>query len=204
MEAFESFEHAGMTCELHQDWDPSSPAEWDQLGTLVNFDRNAPGESQPFGIVGSDTDAAERGGAALLVRYLRLTRGIIAVPFRFSDYGSSGAHISAASRDEESPSGYIFTTPERCAELGVDLADAERQLHGELSEWDSYVSGEVCGYIVRDPAGEVVDSVWGFYPDAEGDGLNELRAEARSAAQHEANERSRLARWYAFGNVVLS
>jgi hypothetical protein len=204
-----------MTCELHQDTDPVPPSDWDQLGELVAFPslwrdyRFAARET-----TGTEDDALDRGGFALVSRYLKMAEGLVTVPFHFQDYGSSGARMTIAATYYENgavmfdddPDGFIWTDAKRCAELGVDIANAEKQLCGELQEWAAWVAGEVVGFVVTDAHGETVESVWGFYPDksTSGDplGLEHVRAEARAAAEWEANERTHKARLYGFGNVA--
>lgn len=218
MEPFETFEHAGLTCELHYDEEPSSPADWDQLGTLYGF-RSL---TREYGFTeaadGEAEDAFERGGSALLVRYLRTARGEYAVPFRFVDYGSGGARIHATSIDDERASGYIATTRKRFEELcgawGYKPADydgtpeqwLEHTLADELESWNNWVQGNVYGYVVRDQRGDVLESVWGFYPD--GDGLDYLRAEVKSAAEgcaaDIAEQRRKAAIGWATAHRILS
>ncbi len=212
MEAFESFEHAGFTVELHTDEDPMSPAEWDTLGTLYEFGRaqwngmqDAPGDVD---------EAHDRNRAGLTVRYLA-ARGEVAVLVQFQDYGSSGCRLLALDDDDdEIATGYISTTRKRIDELGVPAGDERRQLLGEIKEWDSYFQGEVVGYVVRESVqtlsganvGEVVHSVWGFYPEhftaeerakygrpSNDDDLEYVRTEAREAAEYERDERARRA-----------
>ena len=191
-EPFETFEHAGQTCELHQDYEPMSPADWDTLGELRGFDSARWGVS----LESPHSGAEEANDRCILTRYLSLCHGVVAVPFYFADYGSSGARIY----ESTDPNGYIFTTHDRVTQLcGEDPAYhardwIENALRGELETWDAYFQGDVCGYVVRDSAGAVVDSCWGFYPDDEGDGLEYVRGEARAAAEHEAAERERAAR----------
>jgi hypothetical protein len=40
---------------------------------------------------------------------------------------------------------------------------ARRLLVAEVDEYGLYLSGQVYGYVVRDPAGDEVESCWGFY-----------------------------------------
>lgn len=220
MEAFETFEHHGYTCELHHDEEPSSPADWDQLGELVAFDslwrdyRFAERNS-----TGAEDEALERGGWKVLARYLRMTRGAIAVPFYYADYGSGGARLWATDADDDNPSGFIYTTPERVRELcgdpvppwdpaldpfycpadwtGSPVEWIEEQLRGELKTWNDYVEGRVVGYVVRGADGDVLDSCWGFYPDTDGDGLDYVRGEAREAAEQFASEDANAFRYMA-------
>jgi hypothetical protein len=175
VEPFHSFKHAGSTIELHCDEEPSSPAEWDNLGTLVT----SQALSRDWGPRGVETmehaeeDAILRGGWSLLYRYLRLTSEVLAaVPFRFDDYGSNGSRLYAADADSDRVGGYIYTTAARIRELAGEGEPyetrewAENALRGELQTWSDYVEGKVAGYVVR-CAGVVVDSCWSYYPDHE-------------------------------------
>ena len=168
MDALETFEHAGMICELHRDDDEAmSPAEWDTLGTLYALDRSAEyvGFQDHSETHGQAIEASEKSGA-VLVRYLRLCHGVIALPVRVEDYGSSGIRLY----ESDEPNAYIATTHERVSELcGVGAKYHTREwikeaLRGELATWVDYFEGNVVGYVVRDPSGVVVDSCWGFYP----------------------------------------
>jgi hypothetical protein len=222
MEAFESFEHAGFTIELHTDDDPMSPGDWDQLGTMHSFDRGS--ELRGFGdTFGDGSEAWERERPGLTIRYLRMSKQQPAVLFQLQDYGSGGMRILALDDDEDrSATGYISTTPARIAELcgppqiPSDPFYAPRtwpatgpsaypnwegsaedwvrgQLRAQLREWDAYVSGEVVGYVVKDARGEHVDSCWGFYPDDNRDPLEYVRAEARGQAEYERDHRAKRA-----------
>lgn len=191
MEPFETFEYQHCTIELHCDETPTSPADWDTLGTLVmDTDHYTFADRS---MTSEERDAIERGGAALLVRYLRMSEGVYAWPLHFQDYGSSGARLFAGDLSDDEPNGYIYTTVDRLRELcgeGDEYLTAEwieKALRGELLTWGQYVEGEVIGYVVKS-RGEIVDSVWGFYPDTSDgsrDGLEYVRKEARSAAIEE-------------------
>jgi len=194
MFAFETFEHAGCTIELHTDDEPTPPSDWDQLGTLVAMpslwreyrfaERVADSE---------ECDAIERGGFRLLARYLRMTRGEIAVPFDYFEHGPQGT-LRMAPMKEQSPSGYIYTTAERVRELCGEAPERQEldliraSLIAELGDWRSYIEGRVIGFIVYDAEGNNVESCWGFYPDEEGDGYEHVRAEARAAAETHAHD----------------
>lgn len=209
MEAFERFDHAGFVCELHTDEDPSSPADWDTLGTLVGFSDLTRGwEFTERNATWQEEEALERGEFRLVARYLRLTAGAIAVPFEFRDYGSSGNRLLATSEDDSHVNGFLVTTPGRVAELASEEQSRdpewiEEALRGELREWGAWAAQEVVGYVVRDQFGEVVDSCWGFYPEhfsaaereeygrpASDDGYEYVREEARAAATAEAEMRA--------------
>jgi hypothetical protein len=191
-EPFETFDHAGSTIELHPDYDPVSPADWDNLGRLAWFGRGQ-GFHGTEDAPGDALDAYDRGGCALLVRYLRLCHGQTAVPFQFQDYGSNGARILALDDDDDARAhGYIYADAASIAMTGVAADDVRAGLVVELEIWDDYAQGNVAGYVVR-YNGETVDSLWGYYPDDVGDGLENLRDEARAAAEAEQDERQRAA-----------
>lgn len=175
MDPFFTHEIGSCVVELHVDEEPLSPAEWDTLGVVYALNHGA--EYQGFESIaqshGNAIEANERGGARLLVRYLRLCHGIYAVPFDLNDYGSSGVQLSRFLDDETDPvDAYIATTHERVTELcgeGANYHEPEwiiDALRSELGEWRSWFDGEVVGYVVR-CQGAVVGSCWGFYPDSE-------------------------------------
>lgn len=189
MEPFETFDHAGCVVELHTDDDPQSPAEWDTLGTLYDFRADYRGMESPHT---NAAEAMERGGVALLVRYLRLC-GVRAVPYDIYDYGSNGLTIKEADLSDDHCSGYIAADAASIAMTGVEPADVEEGLRAELGTWSSFFAGEVVGYVVT-RNGETVGSCWGFFPDADKpgrDGLEYVREQAREEAEHEEAEARR-------------
>lgn len=205
----ETFEVDGLTVEIHPDWDdPSSPKDWDTLGTLVAF----PPLWREYGLghresTGQEDEAYERGGMRLLRRYLSITENAILIPVRFHDYGSSGSRLDESHDDDERVSAFFYTTPKRVRELcgdpvrpfdklyapadwtGTPEAWIESQLRGELRDWSSYVEGAVVGVVVKDERGKVLESVWGFYPDDQGDGLDYVREDGREIAEAARDER---------------
>lgn len=74
--------------------------------------------------------------------------------------------------------GAIFVTWKKLrSEIGEDCIkeDALRVLKCEVDVYDSYLRGEVYGFVVKDPKGEDIDdgSCWGFFGDPEKSGLLE-------------------------------
>ena len=47
-------------------------------------------------------------------------------------------------------------------------AKAIECLESEVKTYDSFIRGDVVGYVAKDPDGETIDSCWGFYPDESG------------------------------------
>jgi hypothetical protein len=192
MEPFETFEHAGFTIELHQDTDPESPRGWCNATEMVCWHgRYDLGDRQPNS---TERDALERGGLPLLERYLRLVEGVVAFrPLGLIDhsgismYVGGGAHWSDSAGWDSGTVGFAYVTKDRADELGVP--DPEKAIEVEVQTYDNYLTGRVAGYLLRDNE-DTFGGCWGFYPDDEGDGLEYLRAEARSEAEYERDQRA--------------
>lgn len=222
MEAIETYEHQGVTVEIHYDEDAGefcNPRNNDgNLTTMVCW--------HPDYILGDEQLRGERGAVETvfesergrkdvrsmrhLYRYLTLMRGAVCVlPLYLYDH--SGISISAGSvnpfdnptvrRDEfgqgmgwdTSMIGFVYTTRERLVEnCGEENADdpafVRTQVLAEVSEYDSYLRGEVYGYIV-DNDGPDEDACWGFVGDI--DYCKEAANESVEYAAEQKAERQR-------------
>ncbi len=147
MEAFESFEHAGFTVELHyeEDGSPFDPRDVDNLGTMVCWHPDyILGDEQIAGDSDHGTRGAvyrDRNGSAvtlfqtetgrtdfrsmeIIERYLRVARGaVVVLPLQLYDHSglsmraSSSPHPFDQAGWDTTMCGFIYTTAERCAEL---------------------------------------------------------------------------------------
>lgn len=199
VETIESEEHEGWKVEIFQDWDAQSPASWDTLGELVAFDRLWRDYRFASRVSNSTEDeAVNRGGAALLKRWLLFCENEIAVTFRFDEYGSGQARIYSSDYEGSNPSGFIVTNHKRVSELCGDdptyhtVEWIEQALEEELGEWDKYVQGDVYGYVVEGPDGDHYDSCWGFYGFEYA--CQEARQQLEWAIQHEKEELKKIER----------
>ncbi len=163
MDAIETFTRSGITCSLFYDDDASSPAEWDQLGTMYALSRDSEyvGFQARSETHGQAIEAMERRGVAGLVRYLRLMCGIYALPFDVLSHGTST--IREASEKDTYCSGYIAADAASITMTGVPLGKVYDGLRSELDEWRQFFEGDVYGYVVTDAEGNTLDSCWGFY-----------------------------------------
>lgn len=59
--------------------------------------------------------------------------------------------------------GVMFDTPERRGVMGTPLELIEECLHGEVREYDDYLTGDVYYYSIKGPLCD--DACYGFYPD---------------------------------------
>ncbi|RLC83547.1 MAG: hypothetical protein DRJ03_16845 [Chloroflexi bacterium] len=70
--------------------------------------------------------------------------------------------------------GFIYTTPKRMKELGVDVDKAEEYLRIEVEQYDHLITGNVYGFTLfkidtcencGNEEEKTIDSCWGFYGD---------------------------------------
>jgi hypothetical protein len=192
LDPVETFEHHGLTVEIHLDTEPASPREWDNLGEMVAFPRLSREYTKSLydrESTSTEDDAVARGGTALLARYLSITEGAIVVPFYFADYGSSGARMWATEPDtDDTDSGFFVVDRDTIIKEYGDDSEASRQrayscLKAEIATMSQYVEGDVYGYIITGhEQPELGDSCWGFF------GTEECIAEAKSMAEWLAHE----------------
>lgn len=186
-EPFETFEHAGFTIKLFPDYDqPDSPRDWCNATEMVCWHRRYDlGDRQPNS---TEIDALERGGLRLLERYLRLCEGVVALqPLGLIDhsgismYVGGGSHWCDPGGWDSGTVGFVYVPRDNiCGTTEEHAADVLRQ---DVKVYDDFLRGNVAGYVIGDEKDDHLDSCWGFYPDAEGDGWDYLREEARSIAE---------------------
>lgn len=173
MDAVEQFDYDGLTVKLFYDETPSSPADWDTVGTLVTWHRNFNLGHEQEHYLAQDHDGR------VVARYVTLREGALAsIPVEILD----GPYTLIRETSPEHADGVIYTTRARCEELGVSPEDAEEALRGELKEWAEYAAGDVYGYVIEDAEGKTLDSLWGLY------GREYAEEEARRAADWEAKD----------------
>lgn len=258
MEAIETYEHEGVSVEIHYDQDASdfcNPRGNDgNLTTMVCWHPDyVLGDEQLSGSRGAVETPFDASGEVRsmrhLYRYLTLMRGTVCVlPLYLYDH--SGISISAGSvnpfdnptvRSDEfgrgmgwdtSMIGFVYTTRERIEELcGGPQIDTDEvycprlwpedgrsgenwprersamewiqtQVQAEVKEYDSYLRGEVYGFIV-DNDGPDEDACWGFVGDI--DYCKEAANEsAECAAQARAERRRKRGRSLHRGGFVTA
>jgi hypothetical protein len=164
-------------------------------GTLAAMEVCA--EREPFALYVEQTDcpACEGRGEVpgSIAEYAAAELdAAIAIPVQYQDYGSSGCRLLAygPGEGEEGANGvYIIDRPTAAKEWGTadDPTGAVGALAyglGELAEYDSYLQGEVSGYVITDADGDDLSlpgldvSCWGFIGS-----LDYVRGEANAAAE---------------------
>jgi hypothetical protein len=162
-EIVESFEYRGYTIEVRRDEFAESPREWDNLGTMVSWHRRySLGDKPEMHRYYPDSAQWCRDNldafAVILPLYLYDHSGITMRTHPFPCPWDSGQV------------GWIYVTKETLRkEYGLRRVSkkaketARRVLRAEVEEYDSYLRGDVYGFVVRDKSGDVVDSSLGFY-----------------------------------------
>lgn len=190
MEPFETFEHEGVTVEIHYDDTAENPFDiFDTLAEIVWTEREH-AYKNVGGHVSLDyehfLDMDRFISAAHARRYLTLMeRYLVAIPFDLADYGSNGMRASLAADDDERISGFIVVSEKNREKVGAPLERLEENALGDWREWKAWVEGDVYGYIARVPGGDddEYESCWGFYGNVE-----DVRKEATDAAEWLAHD----------------
>ena len=155
----------------------NNPRDNDNIGVMTCFHRRYTlGDPKVKYTQDELKELIERPDVISLPLYLYDHSGITTKPF--------------SCRWDSGQVGYIWVTEAKArAEFGMAVTKEEilKCLEAEVSEYDSFIRGEVYGYIVKDENGEVVDSCWGFI----GDETYALQEGKSSAQWHE--EKAQLA-----------
>lgn len=152
-------DYRGFKIKIYQDEDSLDPREqFDPFGKMVCFhSKYRLGDKHDF----SDPDE--------LTEFLKEEEAIYLPLFL---YDHSGISMSTSR-------GYPFNCPWDSGQVGVIYVtrnDARKEypkgqykekvltlLEGEVETYDSYISGDVFGWVVEDANGESLDSCWGYY-----------------------------------------
>jgi hypothetical protein len=182
------------------------PRENDNLAHIVGSHRHYTiGDGEP---PADHMRALERGGIRLLYRWLRRYHGLVAftklgmydhsgITFYSVPLGSSATHVFDSGGWDSGAVGYAYVLRSDLERIGTHAEDAERVMEAEISEYDSWVRGDVWGFVVTRPCSdadehtsdesiadcphaETLDSCWGYI----GEPADAL-AEGRSMAEWE-------------------
>lgn len=189
METYETFEVEGLTVDIY--WDnefPIDPREdWEHCGTYMicaHREYNLGDIQVKADDYRSPADAAKAA--------MREVGGVFAMPLYLYDHSGLSMSTSEFSCPWDSGQvGVIVATAELVQEFGT-TATPERmekvraRLRAEVSEYNSYLTGECFGYIVKDADGEVLDSCGGFLGDPK-----YVVEDARAAAKWCAEDKRR-------------
>ena len=196
---YQEEEYKGYTIEIHVDEDPGIDPinDWDcRLGTMAFFHRDY--------MLGDKTDynIGNYNGWDEMIADVKEREGdIIYLMVRMYDH--SGISISTSNsypyndRWDSGTLGFIYVplTKVRKEYSVKRVTKAIREkvidiLENEVEYYNSYMTGYVFGYIIKDEDGEDIHSCWGFIGRNE---IDYMISECKSTIDWEIKERERLA-----------
>jgi len=177
----------GWSVEIHADESPESPREWDNFGVILSWHRryNA-GDENPYASPQDFLEVAEEEGYLVMPVYM-YDHSVVAIsttPFtgraQHADWDSGQVGFTYATKKEV----------DKCGEGEAAIVKAKSILSAEVATLCQFMTGEVYGFVVKNPGGDEVDSCWGFYDKAHAtqEGINDAEyAAQRDARKHAAN-----------------
>jgi hypothetical protein len=162
----------GNILQIVPDDDPQNPrSEYDNFGSMVCFHRR-----YSLGDKTTLRSGDFNSWSDLKNHLVRREKAVLILPIFMYDH--SGITISTsqtgqyADRWDSGQIGFIYATKEKIRKEFLikrvtkkTLKNAEKILLSEVEIYDQYLTGNVYGYFVKDKAGEIIDSCFGFYGD---------------------------------------
>lgn len=159
---FETITYKNHTIDIVQDENPLNPrTEYDNVGTMICFHRNYDlGDKHDYS---SPDDLQSRlladfgPSPIILSLYLYDHSGITMRTSPFSDPWDSGqVGILVCSRQKavKEWGKKRFTSAVKKKALAY--------LESEVKTYDKYLTGQICGYVIKDKTKETIDSCWGY------------------------------------------
>ena len=227
MESFEEFKEHGFTVKLYED-ETESPREWCNVGVIAYKHRNyVLGEetigdpvewlAEKLGIEDVHAHAARNGhGYPYCDQYKELLEArflddprYVALPVYIYDHSGVTINTTGFSCGWDSGQvGYVYATADSVRESfmvkRVTAKVRERALdtlRSEIEVFDSYIRGEVYGFTVETPDGDVLDSCGGYIGDPDESGVKD-EALACIPSYNEIREQGDLASCEFFGEFI--
>ncbi len=173
----EEYEVNGLDIKIFYDTDPTSPREWDNLGTMICSHRE-------YNLGDTQLEKDNFESWAEVKEWLEKTmKAVLVLPLGLYDHSGITMYIGENhDRWDGGQVGFVYVTEEAMkreqeADPTYNLERAEACVRGEVEEYDKYLRGDVYGFSIENPKnGEEIDSCWGFF------GLEYAKEEAESIA----------------------
>jgi len=197
---YKTTQYKGLTLEIHQESDPINPRGEDNLGKMVCYHpQYTLGDKQAF-----LTHSGQYVSLDALVKAIEAEEGpIVWLPLYLYDHSGITISVRDFSKTidpgswDTSHIGLIYVSYASLRKAygwksvtKTRLATAKKYLEGEVETYDDYLTGNVYGYVVKGPNGDVLDSCWGFFGDPEKSGIiEEAKAGADSEIKHGSEQK---------------
>ena len=180
MEAYETFEHHGLTIKIYHDEDAQGPNEFeDDNGVLIVTTRNRYFDVTPKDWSADELDAIFKASNTKKRMYAHNGERYHVRPL-FA-YVHSAVALSLGRNGQFSDpwdSGCIGAVLIKTGIVGHGRKHGvDACARGHVESWNQYLSGDVWFYQVLNQNGDIVDSCGGFY------GLDYCKEEARTIAE---------------------
>lgn len=179
----ETLTHADLTIEIHYDDTNSvNPRDWDNVGTMVCWHRSAD--------LGDETIDTTRymGMDDLIMCALPTHKSNHRLPlYLYSHSGMTMRTTPFGDPWDSGQVGWIVASTQSIEKIMPHATNEQilNALEAEVKEYDSYLRGEVYGYIIKDTAtGVELDSCWGYIGDPKA-----ATEDAMAAARNIADDR---------------
>lgn len=191
MDAIREEQREGYTIKIYQDEYCDNPRTvFDHLGTMALFHRR-------YALGDKDHRFDYDGGAQDAMDYFSQDpKDVIYLPVYMYDH--SGITISTRPFScpwDSGQVGWVFVTIDKVKEEYHVMRVSKRlrdqitsQLEAEVREYDHFLTGDVYGYVIESPDGEVIESVWGYYGDDEIESC--MLPQCRGLVDHHAEKRA--------------
>jgi hypothetical protein len=170
MEAIETIQKDnGYKIEIHMDSDPVNPRkDWEPLGKMICFHRRY--------TLGDNHDLRSDmfAGWDEMESYIRkeLDAAVILPLYLYDHSGITMSICPFGDRWDSGQVGFIYMTKEDAKKnwkkkiVTKKLREKITEcLQNEVEIYDMYLRGEVYGFNVIDPEGEIVETSWGYFGD---------------------------------------
>lgn len=182
--------------ELHYDDDAENPLTgWDHPGmTFYVFN---PGRRSDADVLTDTTSEAGAAGETLRELIYRGWSDPNGIERRYAIWRAIAGNpwVLVSGSDDASRSDhyrwYVLV------DTSADWTDPIAAARATMADYRTYAAGEVCGYVVKTPDGDAIDSCWGFYDD------DEALEQGKGSAEYDARERTAAANLVGAGIVGL-
>lgn len=187
-------DYRGHKIRLVPDDTPESPREWDCFGTMTCKHRRynlgdtqddppwidecgVPAEVEQKWLDDGgweSTDDIPEEKLDELVTEWRVENFIIKSLFLYDHSGLTMSTVPFSCPWDSGQVGWVWCTVEEARKEFGDIPieelrqKASRLMTAEVETYSAYLENRVVGYVVEDENEDMVDSCWGFYPDADG------------------------------------